>query len=138
TVNNAERLADYWIFGGIYRPVYLEATPKEHITWTAIDAKADGSFRSNVYLENIRENTTLRVDLKDQEGRVVETQRVQLQPSDSVRSVTLDVSKPNLWTAETPHLYHAVFTLENKQGESYRTTERFGFRTVEVREGDGI
>src|SRR5690606_24408258 len=25
TVNNAERLADYWIFGGIYRPVYLEA-----------------------------------------------------------------------------------------------------------------
>src|SRR5690606_3386805 len=56
TVNNAERLADYWIFGGIYRPVYLEATPKAHIAWTAIDAKADGSFKSNVYLENIQEN----------------------------------------------------------------------------------
>ncbi|WP_223284612.1 sugar-binding domain-containing protein [Hymenobacter qilianensis] len=29
SVNNAERLADYWIFGGIFRPVYLEAFPKQ-------------------------------------------------------------------------------------------------------------
>ena len=50
TVNNAERLADYWIFGGIYRPVYLEATPQQHITWTAIDATADGSFLRILYL----------------------------------------------------------------------------------------
>ncbi len=25
SVNNAERLADYWVFGGIFRPVFLEA-----------------------------------------------------------------------------------------------------------------
>ena len=31
SVNNAERLADYWVFGGIFRPVYLEAAPKQHI-----------------------------------------------------------------------------------------------------------
>src|SRR5690606_34984055 len=34
SVNNAERLADYWIFGGIFRPVYLEALPVEYIDWT--------------------------------------------------------------------------------------------------------
>jgi beta-galactosidase/beta-glucuronidase len=28
SVNNAERLADYWVFGGIFRPVYLEAVPE--------------------------------------------------------------------------------------------------------------
>ena len=28
SVNNAERLADYWVFGGIFRPVYLEAVQK--------------------------------------------------------------------------------------------------------------
>ena len=28
SVNNAERLADYWVFGGIFRPVFLEAMPK--------------------------------------------------------------------------------------------------------------
>ena len=34
SVNNAERLADYWVFGGIFRPVFLEATSKHpSITW---------------------------------------------------------------------------------------------------------
>ena len=28
SVNKAERLADYWVFAGIYRPVYLEAVPQ--------------------------------------------------------------------------------------------------------------
>ena len=28
TVNRAERQSDYWIFGGIFRPVWLEARPR--------------------------------------------------------------------------------------------------------------
>ena len=44
SVNLAERRGDYWTFGGIYRPVWLEARPRKHIAWTAIDARADGSF----------------------------------------------------------------------------------------------
>ena len=28
SVNNAERLADHWVFGNIFRPVYLEAVQK--------------------------------------------------------------------------------------------------------------
>jgi beta-galactosidase/beta-glucuronidase len=31
SINRAERQADYWIFGGIYRPVYLEILPEIHI-----------------------------------------------------------------------------------------------------------
>ena len=31
SVEAAERKADYWVFGGIYRPVYLEAFPKQFI-----------------------------------------------------------------------------------------------------------
>ena len=27
SVNRAERLSDYWVFGGIFRPVYLKAVP---------------------------------------------------------------------------------------------------------------
>src|SRR5690606_29876480 len=48
SVNAAEREADFWLFGGIYRPVYLEGLPKNHIERVSIDAKADGSFRANV------------------------------------------------------------------------------------------
>src|SRR5688572_29311514 len=49
SVNRAERMADYWVFGGIFRPVYLEILPQQSIGWTAIDAKADGSCLINVY-----------------------------------------------------------------------------------------
>ncbi|HSC37420.1 MAG TPA: hypothetical protein VLD19_06105, partial [Chitinophagaceae bacterium] len=44
SVNGAERKCDFWIFGGIFRPVYLEALPAQHITRVAIDAKANGHF----------------------------------------------------------------------------------------------
>ena len=40
SVNNAERHADWWNFGGIYRPVYLSCTAQEHIEHYAIDARA--------------------------------------------------------------------------------------------------
>lgn len=138
TVNNAERLADYWILGGIYRPVYLEATPKAHVTWTAIDAQADGSFKSKVHVEGITEASTLQVAIQDKQGNTVASQQVKVHPKDSVSLLNLQVDNPALWTAETPNLYHAVFTLENKAGEAYQTSERFGFRTIEVRQGDGI
>ena len=54
SVNDAERRGDYWTFGGIYRPVWLEARPRHHIAWTAIDARADGSFTAQVHLNGRR------------------------------------------------------------------------------------
>src|ERR1043165_6992966 len=39
SVNRAERFgSDYWVFGGIFRPVYLEALPPEVIDRTAVRA----------------------------------------------------------------------------------------------------
>ena len=49
SVNNAERKSDFWVFGGIYRPVYLEIVPETFIDRMAINAKADGSFQVDVY-----------------------------------------------------------------------------------------
>src|SRR5450759_3445128 len=51
SINRAERISDYWVFGGIFRPVYLEAVPKQFIDHIAINAKADGSFYMVVYTE---------------------------------------------------------------------------------------
>ena len=50
SVNRAERQADFWIFGGIFRPVFLEGLPNVHMNRTAIDAKADGTFNSFITL----------------------------------------------------------------------------------------
>ena len=51
-VEAAERDGDYWVFGGIYRPVYLTSRPSKHIDRVAIDARANGSFSVDVYTKH--------------------------------------------------------------------------------------
>jgi hypothetical protein len=48
SVERAEREADYWIFGGIYRPVWIEATPLEAIERVRVAAGLDGRLRVEV------------------------------------------------------------------------------------------
>lgn len=53
-------------------------------------------------------------------------------------STTFERSLPNVlpWTAETPNMYTVVFRLRNEKMELLETTgTRFGFRTVEVKDG---
>ena len=71
SVNNAERLADYWIFGGIFRPVYLEALPKQHIEWFAVNAKADGSFSMDVHLSKVLSGTEVVSEIMDPSGKII-------------------------------------------------------------------
>src|SRR5690606_24184032 len=63
SVNRAERQADYWIFGGIYRPVFLEILPEIHMSRVAIDAKADGSVSSLIELNEPIKNGTVTMEL---------------------------------------------------------------------------
>src|SRR5690606_15717626 len=141
-----ERQADYWNFGGIFRPVWLEALPTRFIDRVAIDARADGTFAADVFLGGKKPGRgALRLRLFDAEGRVVdEPASLSVQAgAERVRIVTR-VTDPATWTAETPHLYRAEFTLleggENAGSSSaeHVITERFGFRTFELRPGEGL
>ena len=71
TVNKAERLADYWVFGGIYRPVSLEAVPPEFIDHVAIDAKADGTFKINVALDGVTNADTVEAQIFTLDGKKI-------------------------------------------------------------------
>jgi len=63
SVNEAERDADFWVFGGIYRPVYLEAVPKTFIEYSGINAKHDGSFNLELFLDKEIANTKTKVEI---------------------------------------------------------------------------
>jgi hypothetical protein len=138
SVNNAERLADYWVFGGIFRPVYLEATPKEHIEHLAIDAKADGSFAMNVFVKNIQRAKQVRAAIIDANGKSIATVQKNVSPGDSLVQLTTQVNNPLLWSAETPNLYTVRVYLTDNTNGLHTSRERFGFRTIEIRKGDGI
>jgi len=138
SVNNAERLADYWVFGGIFRPVYLEATPRQHITHLAINATADGAFAMNALLEQATPGTEVAAEITDAKGKIVGRANATIAAGDSLVFLTTKVDNPKCWTAETPNLYKVSVSLMNKGKEIYMTREQFGFRTIEVRKGDGI
>jgi hypothetical protein len=138
SVNRAERYGDYWNFGGIYRPVFLEAFPAEHISRVAINANADGSFSMDVFPVNLRVKGSILAEIIDAEGKVVTFSSTPVIPDDSLLTVRCKVNNPELWTSETPHLYKVRYSLMSGKKKVFETTEKFGFRTVEVRHGDGI
>ncbi|SHK77567.1 glycoside hydrolase family 2 protein [Hymenobacter psychrotolerans] len=138
SVNNAERLADYWVFGGIFRPVYLEAYPRQFIAHTAINAQANGTFALQTAVRGLRQTTTVQADILDATGTVVGTARGTAGPADTLVTLKTTVPKPRQWTAETPTLYRANVSLWAEGQVLYQTQEKFGFRTIEVRRGQGI
>lgn len=135
SVNNAERLADYWVFGGIFRPVYLEAVPVDYFEQVAINAKADGSITINTSSPSKSTTGTIVAEIFDVKGKIVNT--FTTKPGTAAMLSTV-VKNPLLWNAETPHLYKAVISWKVAGKTIYQTTEKFGFRTIEIRRQDGI
>ena len=139
SVEIAERKSDYWVFGGIYRPVYLKIVPKDHIERTAINAKSNGDFEIDVYYETAENSDRIEVQIIQKNGK----------PLGSLISKKIDSHKKFIklenkiigqknWTAESPELYDVDVTLKRKNRTIHTIRERFGFRTIEVREGEGI
>lgn len=138
SVNEAERKADYWVFGGIFRPVYLEAKPKTNISRVAVDAGANGDFYADVYIENSKNVADiLKVDIESLDGKKQVSFEKKIE-TDSIR-IEGKYKEPKTWTPEFPNLYTAIFSLMDKKGEViHQYSERIGFRSIEVRESDGI
>lgn len=136
SVNEAERKADFWIFGGIFRPVYLEALPASNIEAVAIDARADGSFSANVKLAG--EGNRVSVDLF-KAGGTIPVYSISKQYSHSAfQKLSGKIPAPVQWTPESPYLYKAVFTMYKNGVAMHKVTKKIGFRTVELKQRDGI
>ena len=144
SVNKAERLADYWVFGGIFRPVYLEAVPQQFIQRVAIDARADGQFSAQIFINiiGITDAVEEEVQIQTLDGKNVGDPVHHKISNGSaiglVSTLNFHIPSPKLWTAETPNLYRAEFRLKQNGKIIHQVTQRFGFRTFEVREGDGL
>lgn len=139
SVNLAERKADYWVFGGIFRPVYLEVKPREHIVRVAVDARADGTFRSEVFTSRLRTTSGIEVGIISVSGQEVATIRTSVSREERKHNLEGKVDGALTWSPEFPNLYRAEFRLFDGDGSLLHTsTEKIGFRTVEVREQDGI
>jgi hypothetical protein len=139
SVNAAERRADFWIFGGIFRPVWLEALPKENIGEVAIDASMDGDFMASISVEKGNESRLVVAQVYTTDGEKVGEPMGEFlianTPHVLLKSKIANIKR---WTAETPSLYVVEVSLKNGDKVLHTVRQKFGFRTVEVRPRDGV
>jgi Glycosyl hydrolases family 2, TIM barrel domain/Glycosyl hydrolases family 2, sugar binding domain/Glycosyl hydrolases family 2 len=145
SVNRAERRGDFWNYGGIFRPVYLEAVPKTFVDHIAINATAQGTLDVDAALSDLRAAAGGRSTASVQ-MRVLDLQGKPVGEPVTLKNVALNqevhlagkIANPRLWTAETPNLYQLEVRLKLGDTVIHTVHQRFGFRTIEVRPGQGL
>ena len=140
---------DFWRLSGIYRDVYLFATPMQHIrdyqVITDLDQQyEDASFRVTLNLKNYAarasKNLAVKLRLVDAAGNRVFERSMN---SGSVRGgkemvlrLEQNIKNPAKWTAETPNLYTLCMELFDPSGKLMEAVcTKVGFREVEIRDG---
>lgn len=133
SVYRAERQTDFWLFGGIYRPVYLEIKPMRHIRSLAVDARADGSLSVLPMLsDGSRGEVTVSVETLSGDTILA---TATAPAGDTIRTI---VNGVRTWSQERPSLYRLVARLVDRGQVIHSVDERIGFRTVEFRPADGF
>ena len=139
SVNRAERYADFWIFGGIFRPVYLEVKPAEHIRNFKVDARADGSLIAEVYTGILKKADEITALIMGPDGKRAGGEiTVKVDRNTRTARIETVIPSPGLWSMENPQLYTLQLSLRSKGTTLHIVSDRFGFRTVELRERDGF
>ncbi|GAC1484187.1 MAG: glycoside hydrolase family 2 [Flavisolibacter sp.] len=136
SVNRAERQADFWLFGGIYRPVFLEIVPGTFIERVAVDAKEDGRFGMQVFTKNTNKYQVVEIEIQELNGKPVgKPFRVAAADSAYLKSI---LKGAHNWNPEQPNLYQAIVSIKEGTKTIHAIKQRFGFRTVEFRPHDGF
>jgi hypothetical protein len=132
SVVQAEEKGDFWDFGGIFRPVYLEAKPSAYIDRVAANPLASGNITNTVYLGGINTNYIVQAFVTDSNNVMlgyIFSNSVSAGASNGVLSASLPT--PNAWSSESPTLYSLIVQLVTTNGVLvHSVTNQIGFRTV--------
>ena len=104
-----------------------------------MDARADGTLRTDVYMANLKEGSRLEMELKAVASASLVGQRVFELTTASRQTLTAQWDNIRKWDPEHPHLYQLTLRLLDADGNLlHEMADRIGFRTVEFRPADGI
>jgi beta-galactosidase len=139
---------DFIRLSGIFRGVYLYATPSVSIYDFHYTTNFDGSYANadlniRAIIRNYSETTPvdhqLEAILYDANNSLVTSATMDVSFSngdETVITATKSVSSPFQWSAEHPNLYTLVLVLKNNQAEIIETVScKVGFRAFELTNG---
>jgi beta-galactosidase len=139
---------DMWRFSGIYRDVYLYATPVVHIrdffvrtdldnNYKDAELNLDARIRNNDDVQH--NNLLLDIKLIDPERKTIVTKNLKagtlLAKDEKMVELSLKVNDIQLWSAEKPNLYKLLMILKDPSDEILEIIEEtVGFREIEIRD----
>lgn len=138
---------DFWRLGGIFREVYVWATPKTHLRDFKIISTLESDYKDGVFgfegefvshAESDIETVSVDLELLDQNGNRVFATEAQVDVSSASQIFSIDpvtISEVQSWTAETPYLYDLYITVKSGRDVLAVIPKKVGFRTVEIKEG---
>lgn len=139
TVNNAERKTDWWLFGGIYRPVWLEVSPKTFIEHVAVDAKMDGSLTAELNLKNVPKKAKIEATITPLGStEKFETHAFPITTKNDKQIITTQWNGVKTWDPENPNLYTLEISIKKNEQLLHTYKTKIGFRTLEFLKKDGI
>jgi len=144
-LQNVEESSRWYPGAGIYRPVSLVMTGPDRIdpwkTFIRTTELKDGKATVEVTVgagSQPGERPAFEVELRDAQGKVVGHQHTTETNRLGETTFTFVVENPQLWTPETPYLYHANI-LYTQDGQLLdKTAQRFGIRTVKCSKEGGF
>ena len=138
---------DFWRLSGIFRDVYLVATPKVHIQDFSVITDLDKDYKNAVL--------SLKASITNQEKATAKNYQIEAILLDNNKKTVLQsifspkisisenktetlkietkVMNPAKWTAETPNLYILVLKLKDATGKVTQVvTKKIGFKKTEL------
>ncbi len=140
---------DMWRLAGIFREVFLFATPPVHVRDFYARCDFDEKYQNAIfrftakihnYTKIVAKGYRVEVTIVDPDRKVlvdkaVLTRTVTVKPKgEEIVEMEGKVLAPRKWTAETPNLYEIIITLKNLQDKVVEVERsNFGFRKVEIK-----
>ena len=141
---------DMWWLSGIFRDVYIYATPLVHVFDLRVRTDLDEEYTDAIldvaaavhnYEDADLSGYKVTISLLDNSGRQVfepQSQAVNIEANGNAKvEYRIPVANPHKWTAETPYLYQLLMSLVDEQDQVLAVQGcKVGFRTVEIKNGN--
>lgn len=150
-VDNSQQKNCRWYSGsGIYRHVWLIATAPVHVAqWgMAVTTPEVSEKKATVLVKTLIHNKTsfpqtirVQTEIKNASLKIVgkHTQSVTIAAHGTTELAgQIEVSKPMLWSPETPRLYTAIVKLNDSKTTLDEITTEFGIRSIAFSVGKGF
>ena len=128
---------DFYRFSGIFRSVFLYAVPRTAIIDLSVVPLLDDSLtKGTLHLSaHTQGGGTLRIRLFEGD-RLLCTQESVISEMFNSFSLSIDVDRPLLWSAEAPNRYRLELAVLDASGQlTELIPQEIGFRRIEIKDG---